>query len=350
MGFNPQKDLPISVYDMFKLGGAMWPALVKTAVALNHPDRRYRDANWLASVVYYLHHPERRQSDGSYLPIQDGQMADIAEWEGWKKLIKPMVPSLAATAMIDSTEKPVVYLFHNTLRPMHLQNNRAKPGTQILNAAFQVRLKLDPNLPDPGRYEYRQLIRGEGSTQEGNGTANNWKSTGSERKLDMNMWKIPGPLFHGHWSGGVRSGGGVGLHPTKWKEDGLIDKTGTTRLYGHRDLDDWRPTKSSPHDEYDVYAPERLEGTDYFLTDMPGVVLKRVDVGDRIKLRMEFMGQVVQFDKSLVKASATISPVLGLTMIDRHIVHTVHTIRWAYHFDAVVTGVTPFVGYQHMSI
>ncbi len=92
MAFNPKTDLKPQIYEQYKLGPLAWPAVVKTAVELNDPDKKYRDVDWLASVVFYLHHPERNGRK-----IDPGETAMIAEWKNWRTLIKPMVPAMAAT-------------------------------------------------------------------------------------------------------------------------------------------------------------------------------------------------------------------------------------------------------------
>jgi hypothetical protein len=88
MPFDPKRDLPPTVYDVYAHGPIAWMWLVRTAV-----EEEIYDVDRLASVVFYLHHKERggRQIDPS-------ETTAIAEWKNWRTLIKPMVPYMEKVA------------------------------------------------------------------------------------------------------------------------------------------------------------------------------------------------------------------------------------------------------------
>jgi OmpA family len=81
MAFDAKRDLSPALYDVFAQGPLAWPLFVQTAMKAG-----IRDADRLASIVFYLHHPERsgRQID----PAETGM---VAEWKSWRTLIKPLV-------------------------------------------------------------------------------------------------------------------------------------------------------------------------------------------------------------------------------------------------------------------
>lgn len=81
MTFNP-KQLPPTVYDIYKLGPIGWIFVVQTAIQL-----KITNINELTNIAFHLHHPELK---GRSLQIGETQL--IGQWKGFRALIKPLIP------------------------------------------------------------------------------------------------------------------------------------------------------------------------------------------------------------------------------------------------------------------
>ncbi|MPZ32194.1 MAG: hypothetical protein GEV13_14560 [Rhodospirillales bacterium] len=311
MAFNPSVDLTKELYELFELGPGMWHPLVEKA--LKQPEGKYRDLDWLASVVFYLNHPERRNpADGYYRPIDPStQPASVAEYYEWRK----KVASLISFVKVDPIKafRPLV------TQPLVLIDNPFLPGHHMFQAAFQIHLKLNPDLANPGLYEYRQLISGGLRFQPG--------PTGAWQSYPPTHWQIP-PSSPSSLAFGATALP-IGLYEGAWKEDGIVGPP--DRFYGHRDKRAF-PSSGGERDEYRL---RQRDGHEYFLGDRPSISANPfkggtfvVAEGMRIKYNLWFRGLVVRFDKPPSSSN-------------RKILEVVKTINWGLQFDKTVTQVTP---------
>lgn len=201
---------------------------------------------------------------------------------------------------------PILSFFHIPIRPMEMLPGLA-PGTFEMAGVFQVHLTLNPDLPDPTLYEYRQMIKGTAFQQMGDWDGERWRPRGLPRSV-AHAFKIPGPF--------------PGLQ-SFWTEDGVTDAI-ANRHYGHRENGNHADGL-----EVDRYTPGPLDGYKYTAGDRPGLE-GPIHVGERTSLRLEFLGTVVRFDKSVGNSS-------------RKIVETVAERRWSYSCERTVKIDVPLV-------
>ena len=146
-----------------------------------------------------------------------------------------------------------------------------------MQGVFIVRLKLNPTLPDPSRYEYRQKIKGGAWSKRGE-----WAGSKSTAK-PYAEWIPESDGFQ------VRSEGvlGKGLYMNHWKEDGQLVK-GTAERFGYRAKE-----KTVKPGLLDVYVPNQ-SGHQYELKDTFGISRKTAYVkGARLWITLNYLGCVI---------------------------------------------------------
>ncbi len=203
---------------------------------------------------------------------------------------------------------PLVRFLHTTVLPMEMRPHPTRRGRFEMAAYFTIDLKLNPKLPDPSLYEYRQEIRGSAFIREGAWSGETWTPTGASHQVPPTAFPVPGLP--------------PGLQRF-WKEDGIVDPVGD-RFYGHRENGYYR--LGAERDEY-VGGP--LTGDQYIGADRPGLEGDLV-VGQRVSLSMDFIGSVVRFDKPPGEKG-------------RRIVETVAKRHWSYDCARTVKFDSPLV-------
>jgi|GEM_PF-1582336 len=146
---------------------------------------------------------------------------------------------------------------------------------------FRVDIRLNPALSNPGRYQYRQFIKGKATSTPGRfahgapKTLANWSATGPV--VDhASQFKVPG-----------------GLSATTYREDGITDG-GSVRRFGYR--------SSAAHvavGEEDRYLPTQATGSDYVCVDTYGVMGSNRVTGTRLTLELHYKGVIVDVQQGL---------------------------------------------------
>lgn len=139
---------------------------------------------------------------------------------------------------------------------------------------FRVNIRLNDNLSNPNRYQYRQYIRGVAVIQYGSFTGNppsvgNWRASGRFEDAGKDF-KIPG-----------------GLKQHAWTEDGLVTGA-TTRKYGYRSANAFIAVG-----EEDRYQPDQKNGKEYICVDTYGLMGTSRVSGSWIRISLHYKGVVI---------------------------------------------------------
>lgn len=152
---------------------------------------------------------------------------------------------------------------------------RGDGGGWQFRGRFRVNIRLNNTLANPGRYQYRQHIRGSATSTPGAfapgvpRTLANWSATGAP--VDhRSQFSVPG-----------------GLSATLFREDGVTAATGT-RKYGYRSSLAFAATG-----EEDRYLPRQEDGEEYICVDTFGILGTRRVLGTRLRLNLDYKGVVV---------------------------------------------------------
>jgi hypothetical protein len=202
---------------------------------------------------------------------------------------------------------PILSFHRVPILPMEMRPGG--PGMFAMTGVFQIHLQLNPALPDPTLYEYRQSIRGSAFRLNGAWTDGVWASTGILQMVSRYAFPIPGMPG--------------GLDPVYFAEDGISDSASGNRHYGHRENGNHRRGS-----EIDEYKPGTLNGYSYMCSDRPGLEGPIV-IGQRTTLKMDFVGEVVLFVKPVG------SP--------RKILRTIAKRTWSYQCTRTVVSASPLV-------
>lgn len=141
---------------------------------------------------------------------------------------------------------------------------------------FRVHIRLNSGLANPGRYQYRQSIKGTATSTPGG------FAFGSPRTLAN--WTASAAPDDQSSQFGVPGGG---LSASIWREDGLVTASGT-RKYGYRTS----AAFIAPGEE-DRYLPTQPSGKEYVCVDTYGMMGTRRVMGTRLRMNLHYKGAVV---------------------------------------------------------
>ncbi|MCW5964778.1 MAG: hypothetical protein KIT83_12120 [Bryobacterales bacterium] len=143
-----------------------------------------------------------------------------------------------------------------------------------MRGRFRVHIQLNASLSSPGRYQYRQYIRGLATSTPGRFRSNppslaNWEATAAAKNHNADF-KVPG-----------------GLHQTTWKEDGVVSAAGD-RKFGYRSAAAFVGTG-----EEDRYLPNQASGREYVCVDTFGILGTARIHGTKLHLKLDYKGVVI---------------------------------------------------------
>ena len=227
--------------------------------------------------------------DGMFGPLSMG--CAIAEFQKHGKQLEASLLTPYPHEMPENVENlednPVMSFSHRTISDLDLrepdQNTKGvNPQGWVMRGCFEVKIRLNPKISDPSRYEYRQLIRGDSGITDGYFTDDAltiWEPLSSERSL-ARLFAMPGGL------------------PSTFKED-VQSKNHVESRFGYRST----PNVYKPNGHeglIDRYLPNR-EGHLYECRDTFGLQDNRDRViGMKIRLKLDYFGYI--YDKWLQKA------------------------------------------------
>ncbi len=170
---------------------------------------------------------------------------------------------------------PVASFTHATTEPLLLRTD--KFSWYSMQGVFIVRLKLNPNLPNPSRYEYRQKIKGGAWSKLGDWTGSTWTAKPDAEWIpESDGFQVP--------SEGIL---GKGLYMNNWKEDGQL-VNGNAERFGYRAKE-----KTVKPGLLDMYVPDQ-SGPQYELKDTFGISRKSPYVkGARLWITLSYLGCVI---------------------------------------------------------
>src|SRR5688572_15192892 len=87
---------------------------------------------------------------------------------------------------------PIIRFLRVPILPMEMRPHPAISGPFEMVAYFTIDLQLNPKLPDPSLYEYREEIKGSGSFQQGAWSGETWTPRGPVRPIPFTAFPIPG--------------------------------------------------------------------------------------------------------------------------------------------------------------
>jgi hypothetical protein len=223
--------------------------------------------------------------DGMIGPNSLGSM--IAELRRADKHLEASVlaphPHNLPSGFTDPDDNPLKYFSHRTISSLDLRRPESGEGVNgwVMRGCFEVKFELKPDIADPNRYEYRQLIRGSAGTTDGwfkDSALTQWEALSGEASAN-HIFKMPNGL------------------PRVFKED--AHKTdGIIERFGYRSkMPVYKP--SGVNGLIDRYTPDQ-KGYGYQCRDTFGLADTSPSVvGTRVRLELDFIGYV--YDKLLVR-------------------------------------------------
>lgn len=257
------------------------------------------DAPTVTAIYNWQNLPSRKtkmDADGKVGPGSLGVM--IAEMEKLGQsagiaILRPFLGSQPSGSNGGETAEinPVVsYPQPTNISQMNLVANPSDSSRWIMKGSFGLKIKLNPQLKDPWRYEYKQYIRGRAFTQKGYWDPGStiWTARSGEPQVSVNKYfQIP---IDKNFTWGLTE---------SWKEDGEVMHDGTCQFFGRRT----NPPTSVPglKDFYSVNNTPDQNGFDYELQDTYGLE-GNYERGLRVYVELYYQGDIVK-DKTQVVAS-----------------------------------------------
>jgi hypothetical protein len=249
------------------------------------------DQTTVTAIYNWQKSPNRNPSpeaDGKLGPCSLGlmisEMDQLGQINGAAILRKYpySLPPTSGAAQTGDVDPVLSYNVNKYVSNLHLRADPDNPSRWLMKGRFEVKIKLNPKLADPLRYEYRQYIRGNSFTQRGywNPESTIWTPRDGELQKSANeFFEIP-----------------KGKSSTKgltqfWKEDGQIMSDGTNQHFGHRSA---KPvTREGILDAYLVKNEMNQKGYDYELQDTYGLG-GDYERGLRVMIELHYRGDIVK--------------------------------------------------------
>lgn len=267
---------------------------IRLIQSLVHTEIDGNIGNKTVEAIYQWQGSDRRMTtlaqDGMFGPRSLGcAIAELqrAGMQHEASVLSPY-PHEPVDGFVDPDASPIAYFTHRTISDMKLREETMADGITprwSMKGCFEVKLGLRSDINDPKRYEYRQMIRGDGGITEGYFTDDHnlvWQQLSPEKSV-ADCFKMPN-----------------GLSPTFQEDVETIDKVNFK--FGYRSaLPVYQPYFAlPPQGMIDRYLPNQ-KGHRYECRDTFGI---RYDdaavIGTKVRLRLDYLGYV--YDKLLQKS------------------------------------------------